>query len=31
MRVLEQRARNHQSLWHPDDAPMDPESYLIGA
>ena len=31
VRVLEQRARNHQSLWHPDDAPMDSESYLIGA
>ena len=31
VRVMEQRARNHQSLWHPDDAPMDRESYPIGA
>src|SRR5262245_494221 len=24
--VLIERARKRQSLWHPDDAPMDPES-----
>jgi hypothetical protein len=24
--VLEQRARHRQALWHPQDAPMDPES-----
>jgi hypothetical protein len=29
--VLQQRARNHQALWHPDDAPMDAESRLLGA
>jgi hypothetical protein len=27
--ILEQRARLHQALWHPKDAPMDPESYLL--
>ena len=28
--VLEQRARLGVSLWHPDDAPMDAESRLLG-
>lgn len=28
--VLEQRARLHQALWHPHDAPMDRESWLLG-
>jgi hypothetical protein len=27
--VLEQRARQRQSLWHPHDAPMDAESRLL--
>jgi hypothetical protein len=28
--VLEERARLHQQLWYPDDAPMEPESYSLG-
>ncbi|HZU34440.1 MAG TPA: hypothetical protein VFA18_00955 [Gemmataceae bacterium] len=28
--ILEQRARLHQALWHPEDAPMDRESRLLG-
>ncbi len=28
--ILEQRARQHQALWHPCDAPMDRESLLLG-
>ena len=28
--VLERRARLRQGLWHPDDAPMDAESRLLG-
>jgi hypothetical protein len=28
--VLEQRARRRESLWHPYDAPMDRESFLLG-
>jgi hypothetical protein len=28
--ILELRARLHQSLWHPADAPMDCESQLLG-
>jgi hypothetical protein len=28
--VLEQRARMRLSLWHPKDAPMDPESRRLG-
>jgi hypothetical protein len=28
--VLEQRARLGQILWHPQDAPMDPESAALG-
>ncbi len=28
--VLEQRARLHQELWHPDDAPLDVESRWLG-
>jgi hypothetical protein len=27
--VLEERARNHQSLWHPDDASMGAERYCL--
>lgn len=30
MAILEQRARSHQSLWHPLDAPMDSESAHLG-
>jgi hypothetical protein len=28
VRILALRARQRQSLWHPDDAPMDKESRL---
>jgi hypothetical protein len=28
--VLAQRARHHEALWHPLDAPMDLESRLLG-
>ena len=28
--ILERRARLHQALWHPDDAPLDRESRLLG-
>ena len=28
--ILEERARLHQALWHPNDAPMDVESRLLG-
>ncbi|MHB1425717.1 MAG: hypothetical protein ACYC3I_21320 [Gemmataceae bacterium] len=28
--ILEERARLGVSLWHPDDAPMDEESRLLG-
>ena len=28
--ILEKRARLHQALWHPSDAPMDRESRLLG-
>jgi hypothetical protein len=28
--ILEQRARMRVSLWHPADAPMDPESLKLG-
>jgi hypothetical protein len=28
--VLEQRARLGETLWHPQDAPMDPESVRLG-
>lgn len=28
--VLEERARLRVSLWHPNDAPMDAESRLLG-
>lgn len=28
--ILEQRARLNQALWHPEDAPMDRESWLLG-
>lgn len=28
--ILEQRARMGMALWHPDDAPMDRESRLLG-
>lgn len=28
--ILVQRAEMHQSLWHPQDAPMDAESRLLG-
>jgi hypothetical protein len=28
--VLEERARIGVSLWHPNDAPMDAESFVIG-
>jgi hypothetical protein len=28
--ILEQRARLHQALWHPQDAPMDAESRRLG-
>ena len=28
--VLMERARKRQALWHPDDAPMDVESRLLG-
>jgi hypothetical protein len=28
--ILEQRARHRQALWHPQDAPMDIESFLLG-
>ena len=28
--ILEQRARQRQALWHPQDAPMDAESFLLG-
>jgi len=30
VRILAQRARQRLSLWHPDDAPMDKESHLVG-
>lgn len=28
--ILEERARQRQALWHPQDAPMDWESCLLG-
>jgi len=28
--ILQQRADLHQALWHPDDAPLDVESRLLG-
>lgn len=28
--ILELRARLHQALWHPQDAPLDRESLLLG-
>ena len=28
--ILEERARRHLALWHPQDAPMDAESRLLG-
>jgi len=28
--ILEERARLHQELWHPFDAPLDRESRLVG-
>jgi hypothetical protein len=28
--ILEQRARQGVSLWHPADAPMDAESFALG-
>jgi len=28
--ILEERARQGVSLWHPDDAPMDAESFVLG-
>lgn len=28
--ILEQRASRGESLWHPNDAPMDRESRLLG-
>jgi hypothetical protein len=28
--ILMERARRRESLWHPADAPMDPESHKLG-
>lgn len=28
--ILEERARLRQDLWHPKDAPMDRESWMLG-
>jgi hypothetical protein len=28
--ILEQRVLQQQALWHPQDAPMDPESRKLG-
>jgi hypothetical protein len=28
--ILMERARKRQSLWHPNDAPMDVESRMLG-